>query len=82
MQHAEAELTRRADEHWDIEEQHSSVLAGLYQSVRKSAIKTFKEGAYHQALEFARAAEALAHVRQDRQRELETADRKLQLTGA
>lgn len=75
------ELTRRAREHWEDREQHSSTLAGLYQSFRKSALKAFNEGAYHQALEFARAAEALAHVRQDEQRKLETGKTQLQLNG-
>jgi hypothetical protein len=49
------ELTRRADEHWEDQERHSSILARLYQSSRKNAVK---------ALECARAAEALAHVKQ------------------
>jgi hypothetical protein len=76
------ELLRRADEHWEDQERHSSTFAGLYQSSRKSALSAFKRGAYHQALEFARAAEALAHVSQDEVPMLETADRKLQLKGA
>ncbi len=76
------ELTRRADEHWENEEQHSSALAQFYQSSRKGAVKALKEGAYHRALEFARAAEALAHVRQDRQPKLETDVSKLQLECA
>lgn len=76
------ELMRRADEHWEDIEQHSSALAALYQSSRKSAVRVYKGGAYHQAIEFARAAEALAHVRQDEQRKLESDVRKLQLNGA
>jgi hypothetical protein len=59
------ELMRRADEHSEDQERHSSVLAGLYQSFRKSALKAFKDRAFHQALEFVRAAEALAHVKQN-----------------
>ena len=51
------ELTRRADENWEEEEEHSSILTGIYQSARNSATKTFKTRAYHQAFEFARAAE-------------------------
>lgn len=73
------ELMRRAEEHWEDKEQHSSTLAGLYEGSGKSAFKAFKAGAYHQALEFARAAEALAHVREDGQRKLEKGDGKLQL---
>jgi hypothetical protein len=71
------ELTQRADEHWEDEEQHSSMLAGPYLGCRESAVRAFKKGAYHQALEFARAAEALAHVRQDGQRKLATGLKKL-----
>jgi hypothetical protein len=73
------ELTRRAEEHWEDKELHSSILAVLYQSSRKSAVKAFKDGAYHQALEFARAAEALAHVKQDGPQRLEGGARSLQL---
>lgn len=58
------ELARRADEHWEKEEEHSSILTGIYQNFRNSAAKALKARTYHQALEFARAAEALAHVKQ------------------
>jgi hypothetical protein len=75
------ELLRRAEEHWEDTRQ-LGVLAALYQSSRTSAAKAFKESAYHQALEFARAAEALSHVSQDGQRKLEAGIRKLQLNGA
>jgi hypothetical protein len=57
------ELTRRADEHWGEEDEYSNTLAGIYQSSRSCAAKAFKARAYHQALEYARAAEALAHVK-------------------
>ena len=76
------ELTRRADEHWEEEEEHSSILTGIYQSVRNSATKTFKTRAYHQALEFARAAEALAHVKQHGSLKLESGRKNLQLKSA
>jgi hypothetical protein len=76
------ELRRRAAEHWEDKERHSSTLVKLYQSSHKSAIKAFKDGAYHQALEFARAAEALAHVKQDGSHKLERGDKNLQLKGA
>ena len=56
------ELLRRAEEHWGGE-QHSGILVALYESSRKYASKAFKGGAYHRALEFARAAEAIAHAK-------------------
>jgi hypothetical protein len=76
------ELTRRADEHWEEEEEHSSILTGIYQSSRHSATKAFKARAYHQALEFARAAEALAHVNQHGSLKLESGRKNLQLKSA
>ena len=76
------ELTRRADEHWDEEEEHSNILAGIYQSSRNSSAKAFKARAYHQALEFARAAEALAHVKQHDSLKLDRGHKDLQLKSA
>jgi len=76
------ELTRRADEHWEEEEEHSSILTRIYQSARNSATKMFKTRAYHQALEFARAAEALAHVKQNGSLKLENGRKNLQLKSA
>ena len=55
------ELSQRADEHWDNKEKRPETLSAIYLSCRKSAAKAFKLGAYHQALEYIRAAEALAH---------------------
>lgn len=57
------ELSDRADEHWEKDEKRPDALTTIYQSCRKKAQKSFKSGAYHQALEFIRAAEALAHVK-------------------
>jgi hypothetical protein len=76
------ELTRRADEHWEEEEEHSSNLTGIYQSARNSATKALKARAYHQALEFARVAEALAHVKQHGSLKLESGRTNLQLKSA
>ena len=73
------DLMRRADEHWEGHGQSSAVLAALYQSSRANASKAFKSGAYHRALEFARAAEALAHVRQGSVHELGVSHASLQL---
>ena len=76
------ELTRRADEHWEEEEEHSHILAGIYHSARTGAAKAFKARAYHQALEFARAAEALAHVKQHGPLKLERGHDHLQIKEA
>jgi len=58
------ELKRRGDEHWVEGEENSNTLARIYQIARNSATEAFKARAYHEALEYARAAEALAHVKQ------------------
>jgi hypothetical protein len=75
------ELTRRAEEHSEGE-QSSDVLAGIYQSSRNRAAQAFKARAYHQALEFARAAEALAHVKLHGPLKLADGPQKLQLKSA
>jgi hypothetical protein len=41
-------LTRRADEHWGEEEQHSGMLAGIYQYSLNGAVKAFRTHADHQ----------------------------------
>jgi hypothetical protein len=76
------ELTRRADEHWEEGEEHSNTLTGIYESSRKSATEAFKARVYHQALEFARAAEALVHVKQHGYLKLESGRKNLQLKSA
>jgi len=76
------DLTRRADEHWGAEERRSRILAALYQNSRDSAAKAFKARAYHQALEYARAAEALAHVKLHGPLKLEKVHNDLQLKSA
>jgi hypothetical protein len=76
------DLTRRADEHWLEEEEHSETLTEIYESSRKSSTKAFKARAYHQALEFARAAEALAHVKHHGSLKLESGRKNLQLKRA
>jgi hypothetical protein len=73
------ELLRKADHHWEDHAAESSILTLLYKSSRRSAVKAFEESAYYQALEFARAAEALSHVREGAKRKLESHDRKPQL---
>jgi len=76
------EMTRRADEHWQEVEEHSETLAAIYESSRESAAKAFKDREYHQALEFARAAEAIAHVKQHGSLKLESGRKNLQLKRA
>ena len=76
------ELLERAEDHWEGQEKSASILTVLYKASRKSAATALKEGAYRRALEFARAAEALAHVRQDVHRKLSAGTKKLQLEGA
>ena len=57
------ELLERAEDHWEDHREQISPLAGLYKASRANAVKALQQGAYYPALEFARAAEALAHVR-------------------
>ena len=76
------DLMRRADEHWQEEEEHSSNLTEIYKNSRERATKAFKARAYHQALEFARAAEALAHVKQHGFLKLESGRKNLQLKSS
>ncbi len=56
------ELMHRAEKHWK-EGKRSSILREIYASSCESASRAFRARAYHQALEFARASEALAHVK-------------------
>lgn len=76
------ELLQRADEHWEEAEEHSNIVLEIYQSSRSRAVKAFNAHAYHQALEFARAAEAFAHVKQHGPLKLESGQKNLQLKGA
>lgn len=76
------DLTRRADEHWEEEEAHSQTLTAIYEGSRESATRAFKVRAYYQALEFARAAEALAHVKLHDSPQLESGRKNLQLKSA
>jgi hypothetical protein len=76
------DLARRADEHWQEDEEHSNTLTEVYEASRKSATSAFKARVYHQALEFARAAEALAHVKQHVPPKLERSHKNLQLKSA
>lgn len=74
------ELIGRADEHWEDHEEAPGTLTAIYMSSRKSATRSFMHGAYHKALEFARAAEALALVKKHGPRKLEHGKKALQHT--
>lgn len=54
------ELRRKAEEHWKPKQR--TLLASIYTSACEAAQGAFNRRAWHQALEFARAAEALSHV--------------------
>lgn len=56
------DLTRRADEQWQDRPEHTELVAAIYESSRISALRAFENAAWYRALEFARAAEALAQV--------------------
>ena len=58
-------LTRKANEHWDEhdEGEHRPSVTALFYSSLESAATALNSGMYRQALELARGAEALAHVR-------------------
>ena len=54
-------LTNKADEHWQHEDERDEAVTVIYKNVRKKAKQAMEKHAWHQALEFARAAEALTH---------------------
>jgi hypothetical protein len=73
------ELLRRADEHLRHHKEQSGIVSALCKSAGTNAVRALHAGAYYRALEFARAAEALAHVRQKGQQELAKGASKRQL---
>jgi hypothetical protein len=75
------EMIGRADEHWEGHEEGPGALTAIYNSSRKNATKAFRNGAYHRALEFARAAEALAHVKREGPHKLEQGKKALKLAA-
>jgi hypothetical protein len=57
-------LVDKADEHWERhEDERPSQIEAVYASMRESAEEALNRGAFRKALEFARGAAALAHVR-------------------
>jgi hypothetical protein len=75
------ELTGRAEEHRLKHAEESGAITAIYKSSRKNATTAFKHGAYHQALEFARATEALAHVSPHGAHKLKRVEKVLRLTA-
>ena len=75
------ELALRAEEHWLKREEQPGVFAAIYKSTCKNATAAFKNGAYYQALEFARASEALAHVSPNGAYKLKRGEKVLRLTA-
>ncbi len=58
-------LMKKAQDHWEHEneeDRHAEVIV-LHAKALKEAKQAFKHGSYRQALELARGAEALAHVK-------------------
>ena len=54
-------LADKAAEHWD-DGAHPASLHALYESSLQSSLRALKRFSYREAMEFVRAAEALAHV--------------------
>jgi hypothetical protein len=55
-------LTERASDHWEEEEEREPSVTELYLQSRHAAQTAFSKRRYRQALELARAAEALSHL--------------------
>lgn len=53
----------KAGEHWSGEKEHDRKVEAIYTRTAERARKAFDGAAYRQALELARGAEALAHVK-------------------
>ena len=53
----------KAEEHWSDANEHHAKLEAIYSTTTQRAQQAFDSGAYRQALELARGAEALAHVK-------------------
>jgi hypothetical protein len=75
-------LTNRAEEHWEHEVERDKAVTAIYKNARKRTKQAIEKCAYHQALEFARAAEALTHTKQHGQQRLESAKERLKLSAS
>ena len=67
----------KAEEHWSDEHDHHAKLEAIYSTTAQCAQKAFDSGAYRQALELARGAEALAHVKVHEAKQLGAEQHKL-----
>ena len=56
-------LMRKAEEHWAEQEEHPAIVENLFVEMTDGAQLAFDRRAYRPALELARGAEALAHVK-------------------
>ena len=74
-------LTTKATERWEHDEERNIAPSTIYKSAVQGANKALKLGNYHQALEFARAAEALTHAKQHGQRLLKSGKERLKLSA-
>ncbi len=74
-------LTHKANEHWNgrEESERRATIATIFHRALKAAAKALDAGAYRQALELSRGAEALAHVKMHRMKELESGTQHLRL---
>lgn len=72
---------KKADQHWSGEEHRHKAIDDIYNAVIERANKAFGAGAYRQALELARGAEALAHVHIAASKQLEVEVEQHQLTA-
>jgi hypothetical protein len=75
------EVTGRAEEHWLKHKEQPCVFTAIYKSSLKDATAGFKHGAIHQALEFAHATEALAHIGPNGADELKRGEKVLRRTA-
>jgi hypothetical protein len=75
-------LTNKATEHWEYEGERDKAVTAIYRNARKNAKEAIEKRAYHQALEFARAVEALTHTKQHRPQSIESAKEHLKLSSS
>ena len=75
------QLTQRASEHWDQEADRHTAVSSIFKRSLKRAAKAFEQRAFNQALELARASEALSHVKKYPAQALESGANVLRLTS-
>ena len=75
-----AHLTMKAEEHWEHEDERHEPVIALYESALKHSQKAFQRQSYRQAMELVRGAEALAHVKKHRPKELQDGAETLMLS--